>query len=54
MTGSDDEMLNTVERYKRLAENKENQAAMIKVSGDVENVNNVHCIRTRFYQSDTV
>lgn len=32
MTGSDDEMLNTVQRYKSLAESKDNQAAMIKVS----------------------
>ena len=30
MTGSNDEMLNTVQRYQKLAEIKDNQAAMIK------------------------
>ncbi|XP_026286644.1 armadillo repeat-containing protein 1-like [Frankliniella occidentalis] len=36
MTGADDEMFNTVQRYKILAENKENQAAMIKDSAVVQ------------------
>lgn len=36
MTSPTDEMLNTVERYKKLAENKENQAAMIKDSAIVQ------------------
>lgn len=36
MTGSDDDMLNTVQRYQVLAENKENQAEMIRDSAVVQ------------------